>query len=59
LRHSSLAIQITTLLALAAWGGHSLDNKLGLGFPWFLLGFTLSAFVGVVYWLWISVTREE
>ena len=59
LKYSQLGIQLVATIGLAAWGGHALDNYLGLKFPAFLLTFIMLAFGGSMYFLYRSLNNEE
>lgn len=59
LKYSSLAFQLVFTIGLAGWLGYLLDQYLELKFPLFIITFTLSAFVGVIYKLYRSLNRDN
>lgn len=59
LRYSSLAMQMTVTLGLAAWAGYKLDQYLQLKFPAFLLTLVFAAFGGMMYKLYHSINKDQ
>jgi hypothetical protein len=59
LRYSSLAMQMTVTLGLAAWAGYKLDQYFGLKFPAFLLTLVFVVFGGMMYKLYQSINKNQ
>jgi Putative F0F1-ATPase subunit Ca2+/Mg2+ transporter len=59
LKYSSLAMQMFATIGIAAWLGHKADLYFGFKFPVFLLSLVLISFGGIMYKLYISITKEK
>ena len=57
LKFSGLAVQLVATIGLAGWLGYLLDNYLALGFPLFIIVFTLLAFSGAMFQLYKSMNK--
>lgn len=57
LKFSGLAVQLVVTIGLAGWLGYLLDNYLELGFPLFIIVFTLLAFSGTMFLLYKSMNK--
>lgn len=57
LKYSGLAFQMMGVIALAVWGGLSLDKYLDIKFPAFTLAFILFAIIGSIVLLIKSVPK--
>ena len=58
-RFAGLGIQLLAVIALAAWAGSWLDQKLQLSFPAFTLGLVLVGFAGVMVKIWYDLNRNS
>ena len=58
-RFAGLGIQLLAVIALAAWAGSWLDQKLQLTFPAFTLGLVLTGFAGVMVKIWYDLNRNS
>jgi Putative F0F1-ATPase subunit Ca2+/Mg2+ transporter len=59
IKYSSLAMQMTVTIGLAALAGYKIDQYLELNFPAFLLTLVFAAFGGMMYKLYQSVNKDE
>lgn len=59
LKYSSLAIQLLAAMFLMGWLGYWLDNYLVLKFPAFMILFGFSAFAGMMYQVYRSITHKD
>lgn len=58
LKYSSLAMQMVVTIGVAGWVGHKADLYFNFRFPAFLLTLVLLAFGGIMYKLYLSITKE-
>lgn len=58
LKYSNLTLQLFGAIALAAWGGHKLDQYFAFSFPAFLLSLVLGTFVGMMVMVYRSINKE-
>ena len=52
-------MQMFATIGIAAWLGHEADLYFGFKFPVFLLSLVLISFGGIMYKLYISITKEK
>ncbi len=58
LKYSGLGFQMITVLVLAAWGGITLDEKMGNKNPWWTIGLMLLGVITSMFMIIKSVTKK-
>jgi F0F1-type ATP synthase assembly protein I len=58
LKYSGLGFQMIAVLVLAAWGGMTLDEKVGNTNPWWTIGLMLVGVVASMYMIIKSVIKK-
>ena len=58
LKYTGLAFQLVVTIGVAGWLGYLLDKYLELTFPLFIILFTISAFVGIMYRLYKAINNS-
>jgi len=58
LKYSGLGFQMIAVLVLAAWGGMTLDDKMGNKNPWWTIGLMLLGVVASMYMIIKSVIKK-
>jgi ATP synthase protein I len=58
LKYSGLGFQMIAVLVLAAWGGMTLDDKVGNKNPWWTIGLMLLGVITSMYMIIKSVTKK-
>ena len=59
LKYSSLAMQMVATIGIAAWAGHKVDLYFDFKFPAFLFSLVFLTFGGIMYKLYLSITKEK
>lgn len=58
LKYSGLGFQMIAVLVLAAWGGMTLDEKMGNKNPWWTIGLMLLGVISAMFMIIKSVTKK-
>lgn len=58
LQYSGFAIQLFAGIGIAGWLGHRLDLYLTIGFPAFMLTFSLAVLAGMLYQMNKNLNKE-
>lgn len=58
LKYSGLGFQMIAVLVLAAWGGMTLDEKMGNKNPWWTIGLMLLGVISSMFMIIKSVTKK-
>ncbi len=58
LKYSGLGFQMIAVLVLAAWGGITLDEKMGNKNPWWTIGLMLLGVIASMFMIIKSVTKK-